>query len=205
MALAEVVVLSLAAALLGWFLPRRRLAAVLAPVSLAALFWLQPSSPLRNLDFWLPLASLFLTALTWAVTLAPQSVPRRASIPGLLVVTGFVILLSLTRYLEPLCCLTASRPPGVLPVFLALTAAGTLTGLLLWLPQRRGATWLVFALILAIFVVLKAPSVAENTARAWRTAAGQDPSLAAPNDLVWLGFSFLAFRLLHTLRDAQAG
>jgi alginate O-acetyltransferase complex protein AlgI len=39
----------------------------------------------------------------------------------------------------------------------------------------------------------------------WRSATGQDVSLANPADLSWLGFSYLAFRLIHTLRDRQAG
>jgi D-alanyl-lipoteichoic acid acyltransferase DltB (MBOAT superfamily) len=39
----------------------------------------------------------------------------------------------------------------------------------------------------------------------WRQATGQEISLASPIDLAWLGFSFVAFRLIHTLRDRQSG
>jgi D-alanyl-lipoteichoic acid acyltransferase DltB (MBOAT superfamily) len=34
---------------------------------------------------------------------------------------------------------------------------------------------------------------------------GQDPSLASPIDFGWLGFSYIAFRLIHVLRDRLAG
>ena len=33
----------------------------------------------------------------------------------------------------------------------------------------------------------------------------QDLTIAAPLDLTWLGFSYIAFRLIHTLRDRQTG
>jgi len=38
--------------------------------------------------------------------------------------------------------------------------------------------------------------------RSWN---GQSTLLASPLDLRWLGFSYIAFRLLHTLRDRQSG
>ena len=41
---------------------------VMLVVSVVALFWLQPGTPIRNLGFWLPLASLALTAVVWAIT-----------------------------------------------------------------------------------------------------------------------------------------
>ena len=34
---------------------------------------------------------------------------------------------------------------------------------------------------------------------------GQPTDLAAARELEWLGFSYVAFRLLHTLRDRQTG
>ena len=39
----------------------------------------------------------------------------------------------------------------------------------------------------------------------WRNLTNQDTSLASAADLSWLGFSYIAFRLLHTLRERQTG
>jgi D-alanyl-lipoteichoic acid acyltransferase DltB (MBOAT superfamily) len=38
-----------------------------------------------------------------------------------------------------------------------------------------------------------------------RTWVGQSSAGASPVDIRWLGFSYVAFRLIHTLRDRQAG
>ena len=43
----------------GWFL---------LVASSLAVFWLQPSLPIRYLDFWLPVATLALAILAWVIT-----------------------------------------------------------------------------------------------------------------------------------------
>jgi D-alanyl-lipoteichoic acid acyltransferase DltB (MBOAT superfamily) len=50
---------------------------------------------------------------------------------------------------------------------------------------------------------LKSEPLARTASAALRTATRQDASLASALDLRWLGYSYLAFRLLHVLRDAQ--
>ncbi|MBL8132673.1 MAG: MBOAT family protein, partial [Anaerolineae bacterium] len=40
---------------------------------------------------------------------------------------------------------------------------------------------------------------------AWRSATGQDAQIASALDLNWLGFSYIAFRLIHTLLDRRSG
>ena len=49
-------------------LPDRWRSWAMLGLSVSALFWLQPSTPIRNLDFWLPITTLALTIFTWAVT-----------------------------------------------------------------------------------------------------------------------------------------
>jgi len=60
-------------------------------------------------------------------------------------------------------------------------------------------------LLIAIFAVLNTASPATQISRLWRTLTGQDPAAASLVDLSWLGFSYVAFRLIHTLRDRQTG
>jgi alginate O-acetyltransferase complex protein AlgI len=57
--------------------------------------------------------------------------------------------------------------------------------------------------LIIIFIVIKYPWLTEKAARLLRVANHQDANLASLNDLQWLGFSYLAFRLLHVLRDHQ--
>ena len=40
----------------------------LMAMSVVALYWLQPATPIRHLDFWLPTAALALVVVVWAAT-----------------------------------------------------------------------------------------------------------------------------------------
>jgi D-alanyl-lipoteichoic acid acyltransferase DltB (MBOAT superfamily) len=63
---------------------------------------------------------------------------------------------------------------------------------------------LAIVLLVMLFILVKSPPLAERTSALLRFTAGQSTELASAVDLTWLGFSFLAFRLLHVLRDYQA-
>ncbi|TAK10817.1 MAG: MBOAT family protein [Anaerolineae bacterium] len=197
------VALSLLARVFGSRLPRRW---TLLTISVLAVFWLQPASPIRNLDFWLPLLTISIAAAAWAVTLPAGTRPaRRDGIAGFFVL-GLALAVALTRYIPALCCLTPSRPPETLPLLLGM---GIFFGVV-WLVGRGFARqpWTLHARVLAViflFIILKSEPLAQLTAAGLRGLMGQDPTLAQPTDLRWLGFSYLAFRLLHTLRDRLSG
>lgn len=174
--------------------------------SALAVYWLQPSTPIRNFDFYFPSATLIVGVLCWALTAPPETrrAPENLVAGGLL--AGVALLVALTRYLSPTGLLTPSRPPQTLPVLALLAAAALLAWLLARFsrPTPRLLSAAVIALIL-LFVLLKTPALAQWGAAGLRTLMGQDASLAQSTDLRWLGFSYVAFRLIHTLRDRATG
>jgi D-alanyl-lipoteichoic acid acyltransferase DltB (MBOAT superfamily) len=190
-------------------------------LSLLALYWLQPATPIRNLDFWLPTASLALTAIVWAATIpapaaAPAPAPERLNREAgqraatgdwltAVVVAGLVLAIALTRYLA-FCCITPSRPPDILQVLVALAIVAALAVLAARLGpgNRPGLAALVVAFIL-LFVVLKAEPLARGLSAGLRTLTGQSLEQASALDIRWLGFSYLAFRLIHALRERMLG
>jgi len=70
--------------------------------------------------------------------------------------------------------------------------------------QRRVLIGLIIAIV-GLFVLLKAEALASAVSGVWRGMTGQDVTLASPLDLNWLGFSYVAFRLIHTVRDRMTG
>jgi alginate O-acetyltransferase complex protein AlgI len=174
--------------------------------SILALYWLQSGSPIRNLGFWLPTATLLLAALCWAITRKKDETDMRQTLRTLGVIGGLVLLIAVLRYLGPLCCLTTSRPPQLPSVLLALLICASLVALgLTILSGRSWASIFMFGVILLLFVVLKSVPLSEGASALLRRLTGQSPELASAFDLSWLGFSYIAFRLLHTLRDWQTG
>lgn len=59
--------------------------------------------------------------------------------------------------------------------------------------------------ILGLFVILKSDALVRAFSVALRSINSQSPQLATAFDFRWLGFSYVAFRLLHTLRDRLSG
>ncbi len=172
--------------------------------SVLAIYWLQPLSPIRYLDFWLPTATLGLVVLTWGVTRsATSSSPdsRMTLVTGA-VIAGIVMLVGLLRYIMPLCCITPSQPPAVPLIALAVILFVGLAAALMRLRQDTcGLAVALAVLLVGLLIVLKTESLAHASSAWLRALTRQSVERASAFDLRWLGFSYVAFRLLHVLLD----
>lgn len=179
---------------------------LLLGVSTLAVYAFQPSLPIRGLDFWLPTATLGITATIWGVTSTRESRSWKKNAVGMIILLGIVLLLSFTRYLKISLPFTASRPPQ--PGSVAISVAFILLivmGMGRFGKTGSGALVSSAIAILLIFIILKFPPLTELASVGMRSLGRQSTSLANANDIQWLGFSYIAFRLLHTLRDRQSG
>ena len=206
MNLLNILILVLVCLLIGasgrgrWRVPLLMLASILA------IYWMQPSTPIRHLDFWFPTATLGLSILVWIATRPPSTPSLRENLPSMLLVAGTVIAICLLRYLGPVCCLTPSRPPELLQVVLALLLIGAVALVSARFISGKTALLNLFVLlIVGVFVVLKTEFLAQLTSSGLRNLTGQSTAVASALDLRWLGFSYVAFRLIHALRDRIAG
>jgi D-alanyl-lipoteichoic acid acyltransferase DltB (MBOAT superfamily) len=174
-------------------------------LSTLAIYILQPAMPIRQMDFWLPTAALLLAILVWAATTPPQ--PARAWATDGLCVAGLVLAVAATRYVEPLSALfTRSPAPDVLVVLPALAGGAAIALLVGWLVGPRPAwTWGVILALLALLLVLKLAPLTQALAGLLRAWQGQSAVAASALDVRWLGFSYLFFRLVATLRERAAG
>jgi alginate O-acetyltransferase complex protein AlgI len=206
MSFLEIAVLVLFSLVLGAASQRWQRQNLLLVSSLLLLYWLQPETPLRFSGFWLPTAAVFLVILSWTFTAAPEVRKNASNFRTLALVFVIIIALGLARPLDArgLLGFVLSPPLGqLLPGILA--AALLVTLLLVANPKSSMLTWIGFSLIISIFIILKTPSLAAGVSRAWRLLSGQSTALVSASDISWLGYSYLAFRLLHTIRDRQAG
>jgi alginate O-acetyltransferase complex protein AlgI len=147
-----------------------------------------------------------LSIISWYFTLPDQNIDWRVNTVTGVVVAAIVLLISLTRYLGGLCCLTATKPPPILQVILF--------GLLIFVAiaiisrfMKVRHVWIISLsiLILIIFVIIKSEPLSILASKILRSINGQSAALASGIDIRWLGFSYIAFRLLHTLNDRLNG
>ena len=179
---------------------------VLLAASVLAIYWLQPALPIRGLDFWLPTVTIFIASLGWLLTASTEERRARANLLPALVVLGVTLAVALTRFFSSGGIITPSRPPQTWLVLVVLSIAAAV---LFWFTRMKSLrAWLLSGAIvclIGLFVVLKLPQVTVWVSSGLRSLAGQDPKLASGLDLRWLGFSYIAFRLIHTLRERQSG
>jgi alginate O-acetyltransferase complex protein AlgI len=207
-----ILIFSIAALIYAALLPARWRGWVLLVGSVIAVYWLQPTLPVRFLDFILPTGTLVMAVAVWRFAGRPpdddQPAFTREDRIALGLIAALVIGLAFMRFIQPEYRLTASRPPDPAQVILSLAVCGAVIGGG-WLLLRGRDQWRVLSgvilLILALFVALKTEPFAVALSATLRAQAGQDTALAAKIDLEWLGFSYVAFRLIHTLRDRQTG
>ncbi len=192
--------------LIGAFARGRWRSWAILVVNVLAVFWLQPATTIRHLDFWFPTFSLGLTILVWRMVASGDEKSRREDLIAFTVVAGLILALGLTRYLGGRAYLTPTRPPalGDITIAMLLLASGTL---LIAKLRQKGLplAQIGVGFILVCFILLKSPTLAEAVSHGLRHLNNQSTDLASSLDLPWLGFSYIAFRLLHTLRDHAQG
>jgi len=184
-------------------------------ISILALFWLQPTTPIRYLDFWLPSLTTVITILCW-VTVTPTKYRWNYQNKCTLIATSIAIIaISLSRFIslpmqiasiiEQRWLISATRPPQFWMVFLFLFITFSTVIFLSRLTTIRigSAVNLEIIFLIILLITLKQPEFLKWTSKVLRTLTNQSITSTTSFDLRWLGISYIVFRLIHTLRDHQ--
>jgi D-alanyl-lipoteichoic acid acyltransferase DltB (MBOAT superfamily) len=207
MTLTHILVFAAAAVPYLLLMPERGRKWALFVGSVIAIYWLQPKTTIRTLDFIFPSATLALVGLTWLISRDKEQGWRREDTISAAIMVGVMILLTLERFFVESIWLTPSRPPSPLMVGMGVGIVIGVLALINQLPRLKveRSRLLVpgMLLIVVLFVILKTEPLAEEVSRRFRDQMGQSTAFASATELQWLGFSYVAFRLIHTLRDRQ--
>lgn len=200
MSISQLFVIAAIALLVGQLKRGRSLA--LLGVSAFFIYWLQQPQEQITLTFWLPTATLAVTVLAWVLTSTPEVRGWKKNWTAVLVLLGVILFIDLNRYFQLEAIFTPATPRlqwvGLIVIVIAIVS------LVLARLPRFSAVFLVAALaLLGLFVVVKAPALFSQGFQVIAEFRGK-PS-GGFSSLSWLGFSYVAFRLLHTILDRNAG
>jgi alginate O-acetyltransferase complex protein AlgI len=202
MTILQIVILTIAAVGIGRLRKGRSL--VLLAVSVLAVFWLQPAEPYPTLVYWLPVATLAIVIFSWALTSNSETRGWRQNWSALAVMACAALLVDLNHYFRLTQVFTADTPNLRYALMAIAVIAAVAFSLARWQKANRFWRFIAFIGIILIFIFLKSPALlqkAMDAAAAFRGRGAGDTSIA----FAWLGFSYLAFRILHTIRDRQTG
>ncbi len=195
-----------------FLIPQKARGWVLLVASVLAIYWYQTATPIRFGDYLLQTTTLLLTLMSWWLTRKRNDETQNSFLKEdrltFLLVFGLILFVALNRYLDAPVRWVSYRPPAIFAVawgLLLVTAVFFfIAHQLNKIEQRKRLTGGIIFIVI-IFVILKLPPLTTAVSTLWRSLTGQQTSLAAPSDLIWVGFSYVAFRLISTLRDRQTG
>lgn len=205
--LATIAIFIAAGILYAAFLPKAWRGWALLIGSVLAIYWLQPPLPIRFSAYLLQTAVILLVITSWQITRPAESGISTEDKITLALLFALIVGIGLFRFV-PLQYRLIDRPPQPLATAATLLVLGAFVGGLTS-RLRKGALRVALAgwlfIIIGLFVILKWDVLATAVSQQWRIYLDQDPTLAAGSNLAWLGFSYVAFRLIHTIRDRQTG
>lgn len=174
--------------------------------SLLFIYWLQPVSSIRSLEFWLPSILIALTILVWVITSARETLAEKSNRNAGLAALAVILFLSALRYLNLGFLVGLVNPPVIWQTLVLTLIAGLLIRLLGWSSaEKKTPAAIAVAALILFFIILKYPPAALKTSQILRMLNGQSPKLARPGEIAWVGYSYFAFRLIHVLREWQSG
>lgn len=173
-------------------------------VSVLAVFWLQPPLPIRYLSFWLPLATLALTVISWVLVASRPSSVKKEDLQTGVVLILIVLILGLIRFLPNDLVGSFPRPPQIWKISIGIISIVSTAILVkkLWQPIMLTS---MIGLIIVFLIIIKTPALSSAASELLRSLNGQAITTVSAIDIRWFGFSYIAFRLIHTIRDRQAG
>lgn len=176
---------------------------MLLGVSTFIIYWLQPPQGPITLTFWLPTTTLVITVLVWLVTSTSEARDWKQNLPAAAVLLSVILFVDLNRYfqIESILIAATPRPQWVGALVVALAAFAIVIARCREFPPVL-FIFAVFGLIL-LFVLIKVPSMLSVLSETVSALRGKESSGSI--SLSWLGFSYVSFRLLHTILDRKAG
>ncbi|MFN8411937.1 MAG: MBOAT family O-acyltransferase [Anaerolineales bacterium] len=176
----------------------------LLATSIFIIYWLQPAQQFISLVFWLPTATLTLTIFIWVLIAKPEIRSWQRNWSSVAVILAVLLLVDFNQFFgfDQVYMTTTPRVWMIL-VFVSLYGA-FLFGTSSISSIRKFLIGASFIGILLVFVYLKTPLLIEKSFNLLHSLRGvQSPDQLIP--FTWLGYSYIAFRLMHTVRDHQSG
>lgn len=201
MTVVEIAMLACIAVFVGWLGKGRKLA--LLAVSALVLYWLQPHQEPVNLMFWLPTLTLIAAVLSWLITVKPDSRGWKENRGAVLVLLGVMVFVDLNRFFQ-FEWFFSVETPRLQWIGLSLLFVSGVSFILARLGKfNRFALMLAVVALIGLLLLIKTPSVTAWLFEAVATLRGKEAG--GQPVLAWLGFSYVSFRLLHTIFDRLAG
>jgi alginate O-acetyltransferase complex protein AlgI len=203
MSLVSIIILCSAALFVGLIRNRSLRKYSLLGLSVLTIYALQPELPIRYLGFWLPTCTLAITVLSWILTNSKEETQWQDTRFAVATLVVIILAMGFGRNINFVSTIFPSQLPAIIQIILAIILVFVIGAIFLNQKKTISSYWIYFLLV--ILIAIKTPYLANLLSMFFRNLNQQSIELATPFDIRWLGFSYIAFRIIHTVRDRQSG
>ena len=171
-------------------------------LSVIALFYYQPISPIRYFNFWIPSFSLMIGVISWILVSKQSLLENRNSKIAIASLTLLFVFFSILRLFPMLDNLrNISIPPQMHVLIFIITIFVTIVIFQNFNKSHILHHFLIILLIV-LFALQKNEFLSLNASIVLRKLGDQSTNLASASEILWVGYSYFAFRLLHVIFDS---
>lgn len=180
----------------------RGLNRMLLIVSLITIYWFQPISTIRTLDFWLPTFLIGISLIVWSYIRDQKTIFEKETIVTFTIILLIILLIGLSRYVDNGLIENFVSVPVLPQILVFIVVILILIFMIIKYEQvSQILKFLIIFLILSILIILKYEPATESVSIFLRKVNRQSINLASAAEISWIGFSYFAFRLLHVLYE----
>ena len=172
-------------------------------ISIMTIFWLQPVSTIRTLDFWFPTFSISLGLISWVIISKKEELNSRDNNITFILVISFILFIGISHLVSFFSIYKyISAPKPIFTIIFLAILCFVIFGLKSFAGKNKFLLGIA-GLLLIIFIILKNEFLSYRLSIYLRYINKQSVNLAFANEIVWIGFSYFAFRMLHALIESK--
>jgi len=181
---------------------------LLAFINVFILYYLQPVTSVRYLNFWLPSINIGLVIVSWLVITPREHRCSAKTIYFFIFSCILIQIFSLIRYTSWNVFVNLASPSFRVILFSLILFSSFFLFMVTRRDQKSASDFFfisLFILFTIVFVTQKSHYFNQILIKILRNFMGQSINTITSNDIQWFGLSYILFRLLHTLLDWKNG
>ena len=172
-------------------------------ISIVTIYWLQPISAIRNLDFWFPTLSISFGIISWIIVSKKEEINSRENITTFVSVISFLLIIGISRFVPFLGIDKFVSVPNIIHTLQFLIILSFVIFVISFFHRKATILWGMFGIIILIFIILKNDSLSLKLSTYFRQINTQSINLASSDEIAWVGYSYIAFRIIHVLLESK--
>ena len=185
------------------FLKKRWLEWFILLISIVTIFWLQPISTIRTLDFWFPTLSISFGMVSWIIVSKKEELNSRENIITFVSVISFLLIIGISRFVPIRGIYKFVSVPNFIHILQFLIILSFVIFTIRLFHGKEFILWGMVGILVFIFIILKNDPLSYKLSTYFRQINEQSINLASSDEIAWVGYSYIGFRIMHALIESK--